>query len=84
MIKRGGSHSPNNADKQDKNKCRRKQRGTTISPLRRLMRVVNNCTMTHPMAATIITVLKMAMILNDAAWSIVIEISRAKHHPTEH
>jgi hypothetical protein len=57
--------------------------GTTISPLRSLLRVVNSCAMTHPMAKTIITVPRMAMVLRDSALSLLIEISRAKHHPME-
>jgi hypothetical protein len=58
--------------------------GTSISPLRSLLRVINNCTMTQPMAASIITVLRIAMVLSDSVWSIGIEISRAKPHPLVH
>ena len=38
--------------------------------------------MTQIMATTLITVLKMAIVLSDSSGSIVIEIFRAKHHPT--
>jgi hypothetical protein len=57
--------------------------GTTISPLRSLLRVFNSCTVIQMMAATITTVPRIVMMLSDStAWK-VIEISRAKLHPWE-
>jgi hypothetical protein len=80
-VKRGGSHDPDNEDKQKKHKCRHKQRGNddfAITPFSAGGQQLNNA---HPMAKTLITVPRMAMVLSDSAWSLLIEISRAKPHP---
>lgn len=84
QAKRRGLHGPNDEYKQDKTSVAANSEETTISPSRKSLRVVNNCAMTHPMVRTMIIVLRMAVMLSDSASSIVIEISRAKHHSTRH
>ena len=55
--------------------------GMTISPFRSFLRVRISSPTDQAIAATRITVLSIAMVLNRSALSLTIETSRAKYHP---
>jgi hypothetical protein len=82
-MKQGSSHGPDNEHKQDKNKGRRKQWGNNDFTTTQFSAGGQQLYNDPPNGQDHNHCARMAMVLRDSALSLLIEISRAKHHPME-